>query len=212
MLQPWYLFAAHVASAGLVSFVVWSSGRSIVEFARNRHASVGTASLLRLTLGRRIALPLLCLLAASLAVANMQTPPSFQMVASTTARLAQPIEQRFPKGAHLIVDGPLEYDGFFSQSLTLQLDKAGYTVRVPDQDLYMYTAAFAVPDQWEGTVLTLQISGPRPAPPEPSAVLVGSVVVPQNVTFAGTTLSIWQTRHIRGQGPASWADLTSIGL
>ncbi|HEY5012664.1 MAG TPA: hypothetical protein VIK61_08155 [Acidimicrobiia bacterium] len=192
MLQPRYLLPAHIAGAGLVSFVLWSTGRSVRAFARTGRAPVKSASLRRLRAGGLIALPCLCLLGTTLAVSGMHTPPYFQSVASTTENLAGSIEHHFPKGAHLIVDGPLRVDGYYSQSLTLQLDRAGYDVRVPDEDLYMYTAALAVPKRWVGTTLTLQISGPAPAPPTPGATLVGRVVVPPNLAFAGETLSIWQ--------------------
>lgn len=186
MLQTWYLLPAQVASVGLFSFVLWSGGRSIAELARDRMATRAP------DLVRLVALPLLLLLGTTFAVAGMHTPAYFQTLASTTARLEPPIERRFPKGAHLIVEAPIRFDGYYGQSLVLQLDKAGYAVRVPQDAQYVYTAALTAPNGWPGTTLTLQISGAAPAPPEPNAKLIGEVVVPDNLPFAGRTLSIWE--------------------
>lgn len=190
-LRPWYLLPGHIASAVVFAFVLWSGGRSLGEFARNRRSpTIGADRPPRLRY--LVALPILAVLGTTLAVANMRTPFFHAPIAATTQRLAQPIEQRFPRGAHLVVDGPIAFDGYYTQSLALQLDRAGYSVRVPDRDLYMFTDAFAVPDHWNGTTLTIQISESAPTPPKPGALLVASVVVPERLTFAGRTLSVWQ--------------------
>ena len=189
-LAPWYLLPAHVAGVGLAAFLVWSGGRSVAQFARVPRRRV-------------IALPIACALVTAFAVSLWRTPPFQKTVSSTTAHLAGLIETRFPKGSRFVVDGPVQYDGFYSQSLTLQLDKAGYSVRVPDEDLFMYTRALAVPDGWNATRLMLEISGPAPTQPERDAALIGSVVVPQDVVFAGRTLSVWErARQRRQRSPA----------
>ena len=191
LLQPWFLLPAHVASAGLVAFVVWSGARSVADGARARREPGDRLAQLRGDGLRVIALALLCGVVTTVAVAGMHTPAYLQTISSTTADLTRPIERRFPEGAHLVVDGPLRVDGYFSQALTLQLDKAGYAVRVPTEDLFMYTRALAIPKGWVATTLTLQISGSVPKPPKPGAHLVSSVVVPRDIAFGGRTLSVW---------------------
>ena len=140
---------------------------------------------------RALALAVLVGIATTVAVVGMHTPAYLRTISSTAAGLTPPIERRFPEGAHLVVDGPVSTDGYFSQALTLQLDKAGYAVRVPAQDEYMYTPALAIPPGWVATTLTLKISGPVPKPPKPGAQLVSSIVVPRNIAFEGQTLSVW---------------------
>jgi hypothetical protein len=189
MLQPWYLLPADVAGASLFAFVAWSGSRSIAALVQTRSE-------------RRVAVPgSVCtvgfaavVVVTALAVFNMRTPYYFAPIAATTEQLAKPIERQIPKGAHLVIDGPVRSDGFFSQSLTLQLDKAGYAIRVPNDDLYMYTAALAIPPRWNGTTITITISGPGSPPPTRDATLIASVVVPARLEFAGQTISAWVTR------------------
>ena len=190
-LRPWYLLPGHIASAVLFAFVLWSGARSLGELARNRRGLSIRADR-PLQLRSVVALPIFALLGTTFAVASMRTPFFHAPIAATTKMLARPIEQRFPPGTHLVVDGPIAFDGYYTQSLMLQLDRAGYSVRVPDRDLYMFTDAFAIPDHWNGTTLTIQISESAPTPPKPGARLVARVIVPERLTFAGRTLSVWQ--------------------
>lgn len=188
-IQPWYLLPAHAASMALFAFVAWSGGRSVAALIETRRVASPAATGTGL---RTAAVSFACVGAALLVVPSLRLQPASDQINTPTAALAAAVEAHFDPGARLIVDGPVNIDGYYSQALALKLDRAGFDVRVPDDQLFLYSPALKIPSGWRGTRLIVQLSaGPLDAP-EPGAQLIHREPIP-NLLLADTdTVSIWK--------------------
>jgi hypothetical protein len=214
VLQPWYLYPAHVSCMALVAFVSWSAGRTVRAWAAARHPAdasgqadgvaavdgaiamggglAGRAMPRRWRALRPLAVPLACGLAALFVVPTLHVPGHYVDIARETGVLARSIERRYPAGSGLVVAGPVLADGYYSQALALQLDRAGLDVRVPDSQLYLYSRALAIPEGWKGTTLVLQLSSGEPAPPELGDELVATLSITSEVFPSVRHLTVWE--------------------
>lgn len=190
-IQPWYLLPGHAASMALFAFIVWSGGRSVAAVIESRRAGSPTGETTATRL-RSAAMPAVCFIAALLVVPSLRLQPASSTISKPVAGLAAAVEAQFEPGDRLIVDGPISIDGYYSQALALKLDRAGFDVRVPDDQVYLYSPALEIPSGWTGTRILVQLSsGPLEAP-EPGARLIRREPIP-NLLLADTdTVSVWK--------------------
>ncbi len=175
VLQPWYLYPAHATSVALCAFTVWSLARSAGALTRVRPP----AALVR------VGTPLAFGLASLLLLPSLRTPEHHNQIHRTSAQLVEQVARAVPKGSRVLVSAPVRFDGFYSETIVLVLDKAGYDVRVPDDERWLYTAAMTkASPAWlaSAKTLTITLGKDRPTPPEPGDRLVAQEYASSNIS------------------------------
>lgn len=186
-LRPWYLYPSHVAAVALVAFVVWSGCRSVGAVLsehswRSPRPSPAVA---------RAAIAITALALAGAAVPSLHTQHFYDHSARQVTPLVAAVEDQYPPGTKLLVQGPSPFDEFYFEALTLQLDKAGFDVRLDASEEYKYTAAMTAPPGWRGQILVLGLAGPD-VPPAPGLRLVAHHQISPDF-FKNRDLSLWTT-------------------
>ncbi|HEY4377528.1 MAG TPA: hypothetical protein VGM93_10225, partial [Acidimicrobiales bacterium] len=192
-LQPWYLFAVHDASMALVAFGAWSGGRSLVAAVRFRRAArlggAPTPSVGAWTPRLGVA----CVAMAVVLVASFRTAPIEAPIARKAEALTTSIAKRLPAGSRVLVNGPIAFDGYYSSTLVLDLDRAGFDVRVPAAQSYLFSPAMAAPAGWKAAAsLVVVLSNGEPKPPETGAVRLAEQPIPQLLLTVVDRISVWQ--------------------
>ncbi len=188
-LQPWYLLSIHAASMAFCAVTAWSVARSV---------GAALASFDLRPRGRpfevlRWALPpVAVLVAALLVVPSLHIQPHAPDVDGPSLEMAAAVQDRYEPGTRLVFEGPVAIDGYFTQSVVLLLDRAGYDVRVPDEHLYLYSPSLEAPDDRQGTHLVLQLSHGDLVPPHPGATLITAVPVSHPIYVAAEEASVWE--------------------
>lgn len=183
VLQPWYLYPAHVAAIALSAFTLWSLLRSVGELVTIRPPRQAMT----------LATPVAFAVAAALVLPSLRTPPHHNEIAASTAALVTDLRQQIPSGSHLIVSGPIQFDGFYSATLVLQLDKAGYDVRVPDDERWLFSEAMTKrPTGWEqhARLLRFTMGEHEQSPPVPGATLLAQTHATSAIT-PPRYLAVW---------------------
>lgn len=202
-LQPWYLLSAHAASMAFCAFVVWSVGRSLIallSLVRNRASTAqpvpertpATGATTPVAILRGVAAPVVAVAAAVLVVPSLHIQPHAPTIDGPSHVLAEAVGERYAPGTRLEIDGPIDFDGYVTQSLALRLDRAGFDVRVPDDQLYLFTPALEAPAGWSGTTLVVQIAEADAPPPHPDAQLVASAPISHPIFTAAETAAVWE--------------------
>lgn len=188
-LQPWYLLSAHAASMAFCAFTAWSVSRSLgAALTAFGGARVGRG----IESARWAVPPVVALVAAMLVLPSLHLQPHAPDVDGPSLEMAAAVQDRYQPGTRLVFEGPVGIDGYFTQSVVLLLDRAGYDVRVPDDHLYLYSPALEAPDGWNGTRLVLQLSHGELVPPTPEAELITSVPVSHPIYVAAEEASVWE--------------------
>ncbi|NLD75143.1 MAG: hypothetical protein GX643_00605 [Acidimicrobiales bacterium] len=193
-MQPWYLLSAHATSIAFTSFVFWSTGRSLLHEVRSRNESRANPPVsphLDPVVGR-FAAPAVALVAALAVVPSLQLQPHAADIDGPTLSLADAVVERFEPGDPLRVVGPIGVDGYVTQSLVLQLDRAGLDVRVPDGHLYLFSPAMGAPDGWNGTTLVVQLAEGAAVAPDESASLIAESPITHPIFSTADTVSVWE--------------------
>lgn len=195
-LQPWYLLSAHAASMVFWAFVVWSGGRTAVALVASRRPEADADAVPPGSVPtgwKAVALPVVALVASILVIPSLHLQPSAPGIERTVDGLEAGVVDAFEAGAPLEMAGPIGVDGYVTQALALRLDRAGFDVRVPDDDLYLFTSAMEAPEGWEGTTLALHLAvDPDSPPPEPGARLVASAPVELPLLPAAEVAQLWE--------------------
>ena len=183
--EPWLLLAAHVASAALVVALVWSGGCSIA-------ARVGR----RLTLDTwwsRAGIVAFAAGVTAIALLSTHIWDLYRGVDDSALPLSRAVSTVVPRGSTLVVDGPVGFEGYYTATIALQLDRAGYDVRVPARDLYMFTDALAPPAHTAVPTLLLQpvLDNQPPPQPIPNATRIGVMTPRAGLPFAGVHFVGW---------------------
>lgn len=124
--------------------------------------------------GRIAAAPAVALVAVWSIVPGLHLQPTTASIDATTTELVDGVDAAIPAGAPLEVAGPITVDGYLTQAVVLRLDRAGYDVRVPDDQIGVFGEAMRKPDGWEGTRLVLRLAPAGEPPPAGKALLVAS--------------------------------------
>lgn len=191
-LQPWYLLSCHAAGMAFLAFVVWSAGRSVAHVA-GRWAKVEVPLPGSLRAGWHAVAPgVVAVVAAVSVVPSLHLQPHAPQVDAPTLALFDAVAERYPDGAALRVVGPIGVDGYVTQSLALQLDRAGFDVRVPDDHLYLFTRAMEAPPGWQGTDLLVRITHPGDPDAGPGAVLVASAPMEHPIIAGADSAEVWE--------------------
>lgn len=184
VLQPWYLYPGHAAGIALCAFTLWSLLRSVGAIVTARPPRRVVA----------LATPVAFAVAATLLMPSLRTPKFHNQIETSTARLVEAIRQEIPAGSRLVVTGPIRFDGYYTQTLVLQLDKAGYAVRVPQEDRWQYTEAMTKrPAGWDETArsLLLTTGDTDTEPPAPGARLLITEHVAWAIVPNQRTMRVW---------------------
>ncbi|MGB3054429.1 MAG: hypothetical protein WBB52_06240, partial [Acidimicrobiales bacterium] len=108
------------------------------------------------------------------------------------AALTQAAVDALPPEAPVLLAGPIDFDGFYTAALALSLDRAGFDVRVPDAQLYLFTPTMGAPSDFDPIRLVVVLSqGPTP-PPEPGATLVAESPIDTMLYANADRISLWQ--------------------
>lgn len=188
--RPWYLYPFDVASIGLFGFTVWSAGRSVRHALAERPVRLPSWPAAGRAGVARAGVAILALALAAVAVPSLHTLEIYDRSAREVAPLVRVAQRRYPPGSRILVGRPDPFDEFHAAALVLQLDQAGFDVRVGPSREYMYTSAMTAPPRWPGRVLVLGLDGPRASPVE-GARLVGHVSITPNL-FDKRDLSLWE--------------------
>jgi hypothetical protein len=105
--------------------------------------------------------------------------------------LAEAVAGELPPGSAVLLDGPIDVDGFYTAALALALDRAGYDIRVPEDQLFLFTPALAAPERWQPTTLLVQISAGPALPPGPGTRLLAETRIEPLLLTAADHLSLW---------------------
>lgn len=194
-LTTWYLSAIHVASIALYAFVIWSLARSavVVPAVGRLVAQPGLH-----TRGVAVALGVVLVAGCVLAVASWRTPRFLARIDATAKQVSDAIRAEYRPGAPVLVSAPITVEGYYSQAVTLDLDRAGIDARVPIEQARVYTSAVAVDPGWTGTEVELVFADTVTAP-SPGARLLGQAPVPPEDRWRGRFLQAW-----RIPGTLSW--------
>jgi hypothetical protein len=190
LLVQWYLYPAHLASMAFTSFVVWSGARSIAAAVRARR-SEGATIAARWARASQVALPASALGVTLLLFSQVSLPVFEEQSAASLPTIVAAVGEAFDEGDALLVDGQIDVDGYYAPAIALALERAGFDVRVPDDERYLYTDAMARREGWEGTKLLVTLSEGPAAAPEPDAELL--VAAPAQGPFLTPvdTVSVW---------------------
>jgi hypothetical protein len=190
LLVQWYLYPAHLASMAFTSFVVWSGGRSALAFARRR-ASLVAGEDERWTVASTVALPCSALVVTLLLFSQVSLPEFEERSAASLPTIVAAVEEAFDEGEPLLLDGQIDVDGYYAPAIALALERAGFDVRVPDDERYLYTDAMARSEGWTGTRLLVTLSDGPASPPEPGAELVVEAPAQGPFLTPVDTVSVW---------------------
>ena len=97
-----------------------------------------------------------------------------------------------PTGAPVELVGPVNYDGFYTAALALALDREGYDVRVPDDQLYIFTDAMRAPREWTPTRLLVQFTKGGLVAPQPGARLLAQSPIGDMIFVEADRISLWE--------------------
>ena len=191
-LQSWYLYPSDAAAGAFWAFVLWSVGCSLNSAYRAREPatwSTGTARWARSWVP-----PIACVVASLLVLPSLHLPSYEAGIAKPVSKLAAGLEGQLEPGENLILDGPVEVDGYYTQALALQLDRAGFDIRVPDEDVYNFGPTMRAPRDWRARTLVLTLSdGPAP-PPRPGAERLVEVGITNLLFNKVDHASVWELR------------------
>lgn len=149
----WYLLPVHAGSVALWAGLVWSGGRSVLWWL-DRHRTTEPRPAVRPMSPISTALAAGASILASLSLApSLRVQSQTAPIAEATADLAEAVAGELPAGSRLTVAGPIRYDGYLTPALVLELDRAGFDVRVPDDALYLYSETMARPQGWRAPLL-----------------------------------------------------------
>lgn len=199
VLRPWYLLPSHAASIALWCLIAWSAGRSVTALVRSRWTpsdgapdptDVPVATGLLTTWGRVVAAPLVAVVAVVSMVPALHLQPATASITGTTDVLVDGVEATFPAGSPIELAGPITVDGYLTQAVALRLDRAGYDVRVPDDQVAVFGEAMRKPDGWKGSRLVLRLVVDGYPPPE-DARLVASAPLDHPVVPWLAVAELW---------------------
>ena len=183
---PWYLLPAHAASIALYAFVAWSTARSVLALVDSllprRTPAKAPSWLAPVT-----ALVLVVLVAPTLRL-DLLTIDTDVAVADLLAGATEAV----PTGAPVELVGPVNYDGFYTAALALALDREGYDVRVPDDQLYIFTDAMRAPREWTPTRLLVQFTKGGLVAPQPGARLLAQSPIGDMIFVEADRISLWE--------------------
>lgn len=193
-IQPWYLLPAHAAALAWTATTVWSAGRSIREFVPSRGSTRATgeptvASPTRpnvALLPATTAAVLMVLLVPTLRT-DLLTPPTWQPVET----LVEAARDELDPGSTVLLRGPVNFDGFYTAAIALELDRSGFDVRVPDEHLYIFTEAMRLPPDADATDLMVQLSSGPAQAPAPGAQMLAEAPIERLLYAEADRVSLW---------------------
>ncbi|MCB0976424.1 MAG: hypothetical protein KDB02_03090 [Acidimicrobiales bacterium] len=188
-IQPWYLIPAHSASMALYAIVAWSGGRSIAHAVRTRRPAPATE---KPWAPRVVALQSVVAMALVVSIVpQLDSDVIHPPIDGKIMQLTRAATDALPAGSTVLLDGPIAIDGFYTAAIALQLDKAGFAVRVPWNQTYVFTDALRLSDSTTPAHLVLKFSKGKADPPAPDAVLLAEVDI-GNLLYADLDrVSLW---------------------
>lgn len=194
-IQPWYLLPAHAASIAFFSFATWSAGRTLAVGVERAGATGRVRPVLagqrRPTLAPTV-MAISAVVVLALAARTLRTDLLTIDTDGPVAALTQAAVDALPPEAPVLLAGPIDFDGFYTAALALSLDRAGFEVRVPDAQLYLFTPTMGAPSDFDPIRLVVVLSqGPTP-PPEPGATLVAESPIDTMLYANADRISLWQ--------------------
>jgi hypothetical protein len=190
-LQPWYLLPAHAASMAFWALGLWSTGRSLRDLAHHRGVAVAPRPTVGATPARAALAPVTAIALVALLVPSLRTDGLTPATHDQVRVLAEAVAGELPPGSAVLLDGPIDVDGFYTAALALALDRAGFDVRVPDDQLFLFTPALAAPERWQPTTLLVQISAGPALPPAPGTRLLAETRIEPLLLTSADHLSLW---------------------
>ena len=170
-LVDWYLLPLHATALVYAAVTTWSLCRSVAHVVRPRLPLLHDIDPRWLAGGGTA----LATLLAVVIVPNLHEEASTRDMHRAPQALVQAVEREVPRSHTVLLDAPYDSDGYFAESLALDLDRAGYTVRYPPRFAYLFTDALtALPTGRPVTVLVPTLAKLPLAPPVPGAVALGT--------------------------------------
>lgn len=198
-LLDWYLLPAHMSGIALFAFTAWSLLRSAHIFVMRR----STPPVALRTTRPGLVTAAWLLIAAALAiitVSNLEVPEREVSSGRITAAMIPTIERRISKHRPVVLTSQSSFDGDAPETVVLDLDRAGYDVRVPPNQAYRFGAWRARPATGPVTNLYLRSVGDTSEPPEPGAILVATSAPVTSILLGTHPLTVWRIPS-RASGP-----------
>jgi hypothetical protein len=142
----------------------------------------------------RVALAAIVITATSITyMARQHVPTWMNAIASTTQPLATAGAAAVPHHTPVVVNGPYDVDGYYSEAFVLMLARDGVDVRVPASAEYLFTRALRPPStpapQLDLVITTVTERGDTP--PAAGARRLRTVVIPDGDVLGGHRFTLW---------------------
>jgi hypothetical protein len=189
-LVDWYLLPMHAMGICLGGIVVWSLCRSAWHLIGPRVSlPSGRRRLVRIGGGTVLATAL-----ALLIVPTLHEQKVTHDTAAAPASLVPAIERAVPKDHVIVLDAPYAFDGYHPQSLALDLERAGYTVRYPPADGYLFGQALTVVPRGRPVtrLYTQLLTRPTFSPAKGAVRLAASAPTPALLIPAVVPMVVWR--------------------
>jgi hypothetical protein len=188
-LVDWYLLPLHAMALVYAAVTAWSLCRSVSHVVRPRLAVLCGLDP-RWVAGAGTALATLL---AVVIVPNLHEEATTRDMHRAPQALVQAVERQVPRSHTILLDAPYQSDGYYSESLALELERAGYTVRYPPRYAYLFSEELTtLPTGRPVTVLSPTLSKSPPAPPASGAVALGTAPPGTKGLPRGYGYTVWR--------------------
>ncbi|HEY3831596.1 MAG TPA: hypothetical protein VGO03_04840 [Acidimicrobiia bacterium] len=182
-LKVWYALMMHVGAATVFIALAWSTLRTVKHYV---HTPVPKAA--------RLGVAVIVIGGTSITyMARQHVPAWMNQIATTMQPLATAGAAAVPHHTPVVVNGPYNVDGYYSEALVLMLARDGVDVRVPTGAEYLFTRALRPPSNPVPQLDLVISTDPErgDTPPAAGARRLRSVDVPQNDVLGGHRFTLW---------------------